>query len=208
MHKLEELLKGKTIAVFDLDGTIANTEPLHWLTHKKVFKPLGINLTEENIRRYVGHNDLQIFGMIEEDYNVLLEDKEELKQKRLQLFRQAVEKYNLLPNEEVIYAIKNFKGKRYIVSRQNQYTIERLLENWKILEYFDKIYSLEHTNESKTKFVETLGHKSEIVWFEDSTEVVKEAKDEGFTIIAVRHYYNEIANLDADYIIDTTKPRK
>lgn len=208
MHKLEELLKGKTLSVFDLDGTIANTEPLHWLTHKKVFKPLGINLTEENIRRYVGHNDLQIFGMIEEDYNVLLEDKEELKQKRLQLFRQAVERYNLLPNEEVIYAIKNFKGKRYIVSRQNQYTIERLLENWKILEYFDKIYSLEHTNESKTKFVETLGNKSEIVWFEDSTEVVKEAKDEGFTIIAVRHSYNEIANLDADYIIDITKPRK
>lgn len=139
---------------------------------------------------------------------MLLEDKEELKQKRLQLFRQAVEKYNLLPNEEVIYAIKNFKGKRYIVSRQNQYTIERLLENWKILEYFDKIYSLEHTNESKTKFVETLGNKSEIVWFEDSTEVVKEAKDKGFTIIVVRHSYNEIANLDADYIIDTTKPRK
>lgn len=208
MHELKELLKGKTIAVFDLDGTIANTEPLHWFTHKKVFKTLGINLTEENIRRYVGHNDLQIFGMIEEDYNVLLEDKEELKQKRLQLFRQAVEKYNLLPNEEVIYAIKNFKGKRYIVSRQNQYTIERLLENWKILEYFDKIYSLEHTNESKTKFVETLGNKSEIVWFEDSTEVVKEAKDEGFTIIVVRHSYNEIANLDADYIIDITKPRK
>lgn len=208
MHELKELLKGKTIAVFDLDGTIANTEPLHWFTHIEVFKTLGITLTEENIRRYVGHNDLQIFGMIEEDYNVLLEDKEELKQKRLQLFRQAVEKYNLLPNEEVIYAIKNFKGKRYIVSRQNQYTIERLLENWKILEYFDKIYSLEHTNESKTKFVETLGNKSEIVWFEDSTEVVKEAKDEGFTIIAVRHSYNEIANLDAGYIIDTTKPRK
>lgn len=76
------------------------------------------------------------------------------------------------------------------------------------MEYFDKIYSLEHTNESKTKFVEKLGNKPEIIWFEDATEVVKEAKDEGFTIIAVRHYYNEIANLDADYIIDTTKPRK
>lgn len=35
MYELEELLKGKTIAVFNLDGTIANTEPLHWLTHKK-----------------------------------------------------------------------------------------------------------------------------------------------------------------------------
>lgn len=208
MHELEELLKGKTIAIFDLDGTIANTEPLHWLTHREVFKTLGINLSEENIRRYVGHNDLQIFGMIEEDYNVFLDDKKELKQLRLQLFREAVKKYNLLPNEEVIYAIKNFKGKRYIVSRKNQYTIERLLENWKILEYFDKIYSLEHTNESKTKFVEKLGNKPEIIWFEDATEVVKEAKDEGFTIIAVRHTYNDTEKLYADYIIDTTKPRK
>lgn len=208
MQKINELMQGKTIAVFDLDGTIANTEPLHWLTHREVLENLGIKLSEENIRRYVGHSDLQILSMIEEDYGVLLEDKKGIKQARLQLFRDAVEKYNLLPNEEVIKAIKAFKGKKYIVSRQNQYTIEKLLEYWKILKYFDKIYSLEHSNENKTKLVEKLGNKDEIIWFEDAKEIVKEAKDNGFTVIAVRHTYNDTAKLEADYIIDTTKPRK
>jgi|GEM_PF-3231788 hypothetical protein len=208
MQKINELMQGKTIAVFDLDGTIANTEPLHWLTHRETLEPLGLNLTEENIRKYVGHNDLQILGMIEEDYDVFLEDKKGIKQTRLQLFRDAVEKYNLLPNEEVVKAIKTFKGKKYIVSRQNQYTIERLLEHWKIFDYFDKIYSLEHSDESKIKLVEKLGSKDEIIWFDDAKEVVKEAKDEGFTVIAVRHTYNDTAKLEADYIIDTTKPRK
>ena len=42
MNKVLELIKDKKVAVFDLDGTIADTETYHWLAHKMVLKKLKL----------------------------------------------------------------------------------------------------------------------------------------------------------------------
>ena len=39
----------KLIHVFDFDGTIANTEPLHWKTHQQLLSDYGVTLTEQHI---------------------------------------------------------------------------------------------------------------------------------------------------------------
>ena len=203
MKNLLEIIKDKKICVFDLDGTIADTEKFHWVAHKELLKKMNVNLNDEDIQKYIGHNDYQIFEMIEKDFGVII-DKEKMKQKRLAIFRDLVKQYNLLPHEEVIYTIKNFKGKKIILSSQNEFTIKKLLLDWGILEYFEKIISLEFTRESKIEIIPKMGPANDIVWFEDNPKIINEGKYHGYTMVGVRHYYNKNIEIDADYIIDNT----
>jgi HAD superfamily hydrolase (TIGR01509 family) len=41
-HTIEELLKGKQLLIFDFDGTVADTTPLHAAAFEQVLSPLGI----------------------------------------------------------------------------------------------------------------------------------------------------------------------
>jgi len=41
-HTIEELLKGKQLLIFDFDGTVADTTPLHEAAFEQVLSPLGI----------------------------------------------------------------------------------------------------------------------------------------------------------------------
>lgn len=41
-HTIEELLKGKQLLIFDFDGTVADTTPLHAAAFEHVLSPLGI----------------------------------------------------------------------------------------------------------------------------------------------------------------------
>ena len=41
-HTIEQLLKGKQLLIFDFDGTLADTSPLHEAAFEQVLAPLGI----------------------------------------------------------------------------------------------------------------------------------------------------------------------
>jgi HAD superfamily hydrolase (TIGR01509 family) len=41
-HTIEQLLKGKQLLIFDFDGTVADTTPLHAVAFEQVLSPLGI----------------------------------------------------------------------------------------------------------------------------------------------------------------------
>jgi HAD superfamily hydrolase (TIGR01509 family) len=48
--------------IFDLDGTLADTEPLHFAAFREVLLPLGISLTLDNyFTRLIGFNDHDCF---------------------------------------------------------------------------------------------------------------------------------------------------
>jgi sugar-phosphatase len=44
-----QLLQGKTLLIFDFDGTIADTSPLHAAAFERVFSPLGITVDYPSI---------------------------------------------------------------------------------------------------------------------------------------------------------------
>ena len=54
--------------VFDFDGVLANSEPLHFRAFRDVLSAQGIVLTEaEYYGRYLGYDDVMAFGAIGED---------------------------------------------------------------------------------------------------------------------------------------------
>ena len=203
MNDLQELIKKKKIAVFDLDGTIADTEYLHWMAHEELLKEWGVTLSRENILKYIGNNEYKIFAMMEKDFNISI-DKEKAKKKRLDIFRELVTKYNILPFKKILKIIKNFKGKKIILSSQSQDIIEELLKIWEIYKYFDEIISLENSMQDKSEIIMQIGCSKDIVWFEDSVLTIKKNKSKGYDIVGVKNRYNqEIIEQYTDYIIDT-----
>ena len=203
MNDLQELIKKKKIAVFDLDGTIADTEYLHWMAHEELLKEWGVTLSRENILKYIGNNEYKIFAMMEKDFNISI-DKEKAKKKRLDIFRELVTKYNILPFKKILKIIKNFKGKKIILSSQSQDIIEELLKIWEIYKYFDEIISLENSMQDKSEIIMQIGCSKDIVWFEDSVLTIKKSKSKGYDIVGVKNRYNqEIIEQYTDYIIDT-----
>src|ERR1051326_5529498 len=51
--------------VFDFDGVIANSEPLHFRAFRDVLAPAGVTLTEDDYyTRYLGFSDADLFQMI------------------------------------------------------------------------------------------------------------------------------------------------
>ena len=54
--------------VFDFDGVIANSEPLHFRTFREVLAPRGIALTEADYyARYLGYDDQRAFEQMSSD---------------------------------------------------------------------------------------------------------------------------------------------
>lgn len=175
----------KLIHVFDFDGTIANTEPLHWKTHQQLLSNYGVTLTEQHIQSYMGKNDFQIFSAMEKDFNIDLGDKKRLKEKRLKLFLDLVHKTNLKPFPNIVADIKGNK-ENYILSSQAKFVIEQLLTEWNLLQYFKSIISLEDSNESKLDIVRTIEKKENIIWFEDNISLVNKAQRLGYDMILVK----------------------
>lgn len=203
MKNLLELIKEKKIAVFDLDGTIADTEYLHWMAHGELLKEWNVTLSRDNILKYIGNNEYKIFSMMEEDFNISI-DKEKAKRKRLDMFRKLVQRYNILPFKESLTIIKNFEGRKIILSSQSRSIIEELLKKWEIYEEFDEIISLENSIREKAEVITQIGNSNDIVWFEDSVSTIKKGKLMGYYMVGVKHRYNkEVIERYADYIIDT-----
>lgn len=51
--------------VFDFDGVLADSEPLHLATYQEVLAPLGVTLTrEEYYTGYLGYNDEDVFARL------------------------------------------------------------------------------------------------------------------------------------------------
>jgi beta-phosphoglucomutase-like phosphatase (HAD superfamily) len=61
--------------IFDLDGTLADTESLHFAAFREVLQPLGVELgREEYFARLIGFNDHDCFGTVLEERGVNHDD--------------------------------------------------------------------------------------------------------------------------------------
>jgi len=63
--------------VFDFDGVLADSEPLHLRVYQELLAPSGVTLTREDYcAKYLGYDDQGAFRQMAVDYNLLLGDEE------------------------------------------------------------------------------------------------------------------------------------
>jgi HAD superfamily hydrolase (TIGR01509 family) len=203
--------------VFDFDGVIANSEPLHFEGYRQVLEEQGIRLRESDYyERYLGFDDAGAFAAIARDQSLswsdnqvaaLVERKasilEELESHRTVLFPGAADAIKRLAAD----------GPLAIASGALRAEILRTLDRADLRRYFALIVAAEDTGESKPspapylRAVERLAavttgssDPARYVAIEDSHWGLESARAAGLKTVAVTHTY-AAAELKADLTV-------
>lgn len=205
--------------VFDFDGVLANSEPLHFRAFREVLVEQGLTLSEPDYyTRYLGYDDVGAFRAIAADQHRQVADEEIAswvgrKAERLEALEGGVSV--LFPGARDAIARMARTGPIAIASGALREEIMRVLEREQLATLFAAVVAAGDTPASKphpapySKAVELLRQMtsdslqaSECVAVEDSHWGLMSAKSAGLRTIAITHSYSANDLHEADLIIN------
>jgi beta-phosphoglucomutase len=199
--------------IFDMDGVIVDTEPVHRYAYFQHFDELNIKVTEEMFTSFTGNSTRNVFQILKTIFN-LEHEVEDLIQRKRTIFNNAFDtKADLELLEGVERLIIDFhdKGMQLILaSSASKVTIERVFGRFKLHSYFTHIVSGEDFPKSKPDpaiFVHaaslSIAPKANCIVIEDSTNGVRAAKAAGIYCVGYNSIHSKSQDLsEADVIIN------
>ncbi len=208
---------------FDFDGTIADTERIHWTAFREVLRKLGFDLSwDEYLRKYLAYTDEDFFRVFfqgsAEKYDI-----KELCIQKSSIVNDFIER-GAVPLYPAVDSFIRYMAGKYpmcIVSGALKREVMKVLENHNLHNFFDFIVSSEDYDEGKPssqpfevalKKFEEKGLKlirEGCIAFEDSLHGVEAAKKAGFFVVGISNFYkfDELKSSGADIVIDNfSKP--
>jgi beta-phosphoglucomutase len=206
--------------VFDFDGVIANSEPLHLRAYQDVLASEGLTLDEaEYYARYLGHDDVGAFKAFGVDRGRVWTHRElerliVRKAQRLEVLEQDLSMLFPGAAEAVRRAAEAFPIA--IASGALGAEIRRVLDRERLAEYFAAIVAAEDTPLSKpapdpylravSLLAAVVGSDlmaSECVALEDSHWGLESARAAGLRTVGVAQTYDRTMLAEADLVIDS-----
>lgn len=190
--------------IFDMDGVIVDTEPVHHYAYHEHFKELNIDVTPEMYASYTGNSTRNIFQKLKEHFD-LQEDVENLILRKRHLFNEAFDtKEDLFLIEGVEDLIKDLhlNGVQLILaSSASKTTIERVFNRFNLHQYFTHKVSGEDFPKSKPHpaiFEHaaslSVAPKERCIVIEDSTNGIQASVSAGIFCVG----YNSFHSKDQD----------
>ena len=183
--------------IFDLDGTLADTMPSHYLSWKKLADAQNFEFTEELFYSLAGVPTQKIALLLNDKYGLSL-DPEKVEEEKESMFLEIVGK-TLKPVNAVVDILKKYYGKMPVsCGTGNIREIALLtLEYIGLDGYFDIIVTAEDVNypkphpETFLKCAKLMGVKPDVCQvFEDGEPGLRAAKEAGMFASDVRPYYD------------------
>lgn len=212
--------------VFDFDGVIANSEPLHFHGFRHVLADVGVTLSEEDYyTRYLGFDDVGAFAAIAADQHLDWSDDligTLVERKAVQLARLEAEQSVLFPGAADTIRRLAADGPLAIASGALRAEILRILEKERLDACFVTVVGAEDAEAGKPspapylKAIERLAIRtgwtspSAYVAIEDSHWGLESARAAGLKTVAVTHTYPAhtlTADLTVSNLNDLTWPR-
>ncbi|MFN8275383.1 MAG: HAD family phosphatase [Flavobacteriaceae bacterium] len=175
--------------IFDMDGVLVDTEPVHHLAYERQFQELQISVDEEIYASFTGNSTPNIFMKLKEMFG-LSQSVDELTATKLKYFNEAFESHadlQLMPG--VLPLIKNLHHngiQLLIASSSAPNTIERVVNRFALQPYFSHLISGEEFPKSKPDpaiFLRAVAlsktPKENCLIVEDSTNGIKAARAAG-----------------------------
>jgi beta-phosphoglucomutase len=205
--------------VFDFDGVIANSEPLHYQAFRDVLAAKALTLTEtEYYGRYLGYDDVGVFerfgtnagaGWTSAEVRDLVIEKA----RRMEVLERDTSV--LFPGAELAVRRMAAAVPIAIASGALGAEIRRVLDGANLTSLFSAIVSAEDTPVSKPapdpyrRAVERLTatdrslREDQCVAIEDSIWGLESARSAGLRTIGITHTYDRAALSIADMVIDS-----
>tara|TARA_B100001123_G_scaffold450778_1_gene623689 strand:- start:69200 stop:69904 length:705 start_codon:yes stop_codon:yes gene_type:complete len=204
--------------IFDFDGVIADTEPLHLKAYQEVLAGTAMNLDSKSyFKHYLGYDDVGVFSNVAKDQDHSLNDSElrKLIDEKSKVFQTLVKQNNVLfPYADSCIRELAETVPLGIASGALHEEIELILETYGLRRYFGAIVAADDVHKSKPapdtyiKTVQLLNrnHSSRnsgsYVAIEDSLWGIDAAHSAGLKCIAITNSYPASVLVSADLVID------
>jgi HAD superfamily hydrolase (TIGR01509 family) len=201
----------KTV-IFDMDGVIVDTEPVHHFAYNTHFKQLNIDVSPEMYATFTGNSTKNIFEKLKAQFN-LKEEVQTLVETKRNLFNDAFDNkedlYLLEGVEDLIKELYNNGMQLVLASSSAKVTINRIFNRFGLHPYFSHIVSGEDFPKSKphpaifqhAAFLAKTPVENCIV-IEDSTNGILAAKAAGIYCIGYDSLHSKMQDYsEADRII-------
>lgn len=199
-------------AIFDLDGLLIDSEPLHFAAWKRVYENHGHMLDKKEYTRFVGIGDMAVGKYIASKFKLNLMPEELVKEKK-NIYFELIKDVKFI--DGAVELIKSFKSRGVMMALASsdwRKTVNRILENSGYEKLFDVVICGDDVKEMKpspeiylltAKKLHT--RPEECIAFEDSYSGVIAAKNAGIFCIAVPNKYTKRQRLPADMIRNSLK---
>jgi beta-phosphoglucomutase len=198
--------------VFDFDGVLADSEPLHLRVYQELLQPHGVRLDKQTYcERYLGHDDEGVFREVAADYRLLLADEEIelLMTEKARRFAALVTGTNVLyPSAVPCITRLAREWPLGIASGALRDEIQLMLGGAAIAHLFRFIVAAGETERTKPapdpylRAAELHGvDAGECVAIEDSHWGLQSARSAGMRTIGVTHTYPREALNDAELVV-------
>ncbi len=191
--------------IFDMDGVLINTEPLHFQCWKEAWKENGIEITYDVYKKCIGSTSEFLMKLIRESYTDQFQE-EVVKNRFAVLKRDYIERhgYPTIPGvPEIIKGLHQSGLLLAVASSSSLVQIQNTLEALNVRNYFQCLISgemVKHPKPAPDIFLlaaESLNLKpEECVVIEDSTNGCNAAKNAGIRCIGYQNPDSGEQNLE------------
>ncbi|WP_333693844.1 HAD family hydrolase [Flavobacterium sp.] len=198
--------------IFDMDGVIVDTEPVHHFAYQQHFKQLNIDVSPEMYASFTGNSTKNIYERLKSVYG-LKEDVLDLVEVKRNLFNDAFDQkedlYLLDGVEELIQELHQNGMQLILASSSANVTIQRIFNRFDLNKYFTHKVSGEDFPKSKPhpaifqKAAELAQTSVEhCIVIEDSTNGIMAAKAAGIYCVGYDSFHSKMQDYSlADKVI-------
>jgi HAD superfamily hydrolase (TIGR01509 family) len=181
--------------LFDFDGVLADTEPLHWRAWREVLAPYSPDLDWDTYqRRCVGTSDVQMLQYFSEitRKHVTVDEVRSLYPQKRKIF-QALAMAQTIVDESLVQLLAGLKGPQLaVVTSSNQVEVEPILRRAGLLDVLgtvvygnDVTHYKPHPEPYQLAMARLGVQPREAIVFEDSMSGIRSGLDAGCRVVTV-----------------------
>lgn len=204
----------KRCVIFDMDGVIIDSEPIHMVCEKEIFRMLEISVTDEEHRSLIGTTDTVMWTRFKDSFNLMQSVKELVDLKQAFYIEYLKSKVNLRPVSYIPELISILHKNGFLLalaSSSPHAQIDFILNEFNLRNYFNAVVSGDDVNYGKPnpgiflKASELVGVSPHCcVVIEDSNNGVMAAKNASMKCLGYKNPNSGNQDLSkADIIIDS-----
>lgn len=202
----------KTV-IFDMDGVIVDTEPVHSYAYFQHFAELNIAVSKDMFTSFIGNSTRNTFQKLKELFPIEAE-VEDLIQRKRTLFNDAFDTkedlYLIEGVEQLIQDLHQNGMQLILASSASNVTINRVFKRFNLHQYFSHIVSGEDFPNSKPhpaifEYAASLSNasKENCIVIEDSTNGIRAAKSAGLFCVGYNSANSKLQDLSlADVVVE------
>lgn len=204
--------------IFDFDGVLYDSEPVHLQACNLLFKSYGISIDQAiYFKQYVGLSDKEIFPLVlaTKDYAMTAKEIDQLVKMKVDIYKQLINQNAVLHSRQAITTVLEqlSKSKKKIAicsgaTREEIITVLGKLESGKIQSYFELIVSIEDVDQGKPspKGYQLASQRLQVkpeacLVIEDSVNGIRAAKSAGMYAVGITGTHEADILKEADRVI-------